>query len=334
MTRILITGATGQIGSDLVTSLHDRAAANRIVRLDLDPPASSERSPVGPFEEADVRDREALERIVVRHEIDVVYHLASLLSASGEQQPDRTWEVNVEGLKHVLDLARERDLQVFWPSSIAVFGPSTPKTQTPQHTVLDPTTIYGVTKRSGELLCRYYHHRYGVDVRSLRLPGLVSYKTAPGGGTTDYAVEMYRRAAAGAPYRCFLEPDTQLPMMYMPDAIRAILRLMRADRTALSVRQSYNLGAFSLTPRDLEASIRRRVPDFSCSYAPDQRQQIADTWPCSVNDDRARADWDWAPEYDVEAMTEDMLSHLGDTGGKSQRREEEHTGASTRGDAV
>jgi nucleoside-diphosphate-sugar epimerase len=311
MSRILVTGANGQIGSELVAALREQTGPEQVVRLDLQPPPTPNgQSPTGPFDVADVRERDALAEVIAHHEIDVVYHLASLLSASGEQQPDRTWDVNVNGLKNVLDLAREYDLRVFWPSSIAVFGPSTPKEHTPQQTVLDPTTIYGVTKRSGELLCRYYHRRYDLDVRSLRYPGLISYKTAPGGGTTDYAIDMFAKAAAGEDYTCFLEPDTRLPMMYMPDAIQATLDLMTAEEDALTIRDSYNVGALSFTPEDLAVAIRRHVPTFSCTYDPDERQKIADNWPSSVDDTAARTDWGWAPTYDLEAMAEDMLSHL------------------------
>jgi nucleoside-diphosphate-sugar epimerase len=259
---------------------------------------------------ADVRDRDALAEIISRHEVETVYHLASLLSATGEQHPDRAWDVNLGGLKNVLDLAQQRDLQVFWPSSIAVFGPSTPKQDTPQNTVLDPATMYGVTKRSGELLCQYYHRRYDLDVRSLRYPGLVSHKTAPGGGTTDYAVDMFVAAAEDRDYTCFLEPDARLPMMYMPDAIQATLDLMGSDSDALSVRDSYNIAALNFSPRDLAAAIQRHRPGFSCTYAPDERQEIADAWPSSVDDTAARSDWGWAPEYDLDAMTGDMLEHL------------------------
>ncbi|MFB6097968.1 MAG: NAD-dependent epimerase/dehydratase family protein [Salinibacter sp.] len=311
MSHILITGANGQIGSELVEVLRERHGPSQVVRLDLQPPPSSNgRSPDTPFEVADVRDRDTLADIIARHEIDTIYHLASLLSATGEKHPDRTWDVNLGGLKHVLDLAQTHDLTVFWPSSIAVFGPSTPKVDTPQNTVLDPATMYGVTKRSGELLCQYYHRRYGVDVRSLRYPGLVSYKTAPGGGTTDYAVDMITAAAEGRDYTCFLKPDARLPMMYMPDAIQATLDLMDADGEILSVRDSYNVGAFNFAPKELAAALQRYVPDFTCSYEPDERQEIADAWPSSIDDGAARDDWNWAPEYDLDAMTEDMLDHL------------------------
>lgn len=311
MTQILVTGANGQIGSELVDVLRDRHAPARVVGLDLkSPPASNGQAPDGPFEVADVRDRDALSEIVVRYDVEVVYHLASLLSATGEKHPDRAWDVNLGGLKNVLDLARRHDLQVFWPSSIAVFGPGTPKANTPQQTVLDPTTMYGVTKRSGELLCRYYHRRYDVDVRSLRYPGLLSYKTLPGGGTTDYAVDMFCRAVEGEDYTCFLRRDTRLPMMYMPDALTATLDLMAADPDSLTVRDSYNIGAMSFSPEELAAAIERHVPDFGCTYEPDERQQIANAWPESVDDQAARDDWGWTPEYDLAAMTEDMLDHL------------------------
>ena len=311
MSHVLVTGANGQIGSELVEILRERHGPEAVVRLDLQPPpAPNGQASDAPWEALDVRDREALAEVVRDYKVDVVYHLASLLSATGEKHPDRAWDVNMSGLKNVLDLAEKHDLKVFWPSSIAVFGPSTPKVDTPQNTVLDPATMYGVTKRSGELLCQYYHRRYGLDVRSLRYPGLISYKTAPGGGTTDYAVDMYTRAAEGADYTCFLERDARLPMMYMPDAIRATLALMEADPADLSVRDSYNVAAFSFSPEELEVALQRHVPGFSCTYEPDERQQIADAWPSSVDDTAACADWNWAPEYDLDAMTEDMLSHL------------------------
>ena len=311
MPPTLVTGANGQIGSELVDVLRERHGSDQVVRLDLQPPPSSNGQSVdAPWVTGDVRDHSALAEVIAEYEVKVIYHLASLLSATGEKHPDRAWDVNMGGLKNVLDLAQEHDLRVFWPSSIAVFGPSTPKIDTPQNTVLDPATMYGVTKRSGELLCQYYHRRYGLDVRSLRYPGLISYKTAPGGGTTDYAVDMYTRAAEGDDYSCFLEPDARLPMMYMPDAIRATLNLMDADAADISVWDSYNVGALSFSPKELAASLQRHVPGFSCTYEPDERQQIADAWPSSVDDTAARTDWDWAPEYNLDAMTEDMLSHL------------------------
>ena len=311
MNRILVTGANGQIGSELVDVLRRRHGRDRVVGLDLAPPSSPNgQREEGPYVTGDVRNRDAIEAVIRNHEVSVVYHLASLLSASGEKKPDQTWEVNLDGLKNVLDLARRHSLRVFWPSSIAVFGPSTPREQTPQRTVFDPSTMYGVTKRSGELLCQYYHRRYDIDVRSLRYPGLISYKTPPGGGTTDYAVDMFYAAADGDPYTCFVRPDTRLPMMYMPDALQATLDLMEADAANLTVRDSYNITAFSFSARELAASIERRMPTFSCSYDPDERQRIADDWPQSVDDSVARSDWGWSPQYDLDAMTDDMLDHL------------------------
>lgn len=308
MQRLLVTGASGQIGSDLIDELRRRHGAEAVIGADLAPPASPEID--GPHEHLDVRDRKALEATLEEHQVKTIYHLASLLSASGEKVPDRAWEVNIEGLKNVLDLARERDLRVFWPSSIAVFGPATPKEQAPQETVLDPSTMYGVTKVSGELLCRYYHRKHGVDVRSLRYPGLISYKTPPGGGTTDYAVEMFYAAAESRSYTCFVGPETRLPMMYMPDAIEAALTLMAADPDRISVRTSYNIASMSFSAEELARALEARVPDFSCRFAPDERQEIADSWPRSVDDTPAREDWGWQPAYDLERMTDEMLEKL------------------------
>lgn len=323
MSSILVTGANGQIGSELIRALRAHPDHPTVVGLDLrapDPgdapprPSSGDTAPgTEPFIVADVRDRETLAKAVETYDIDTIYHLASLLSANGEKAPDRTWDVNVNGLKHVLDLARERSLRVFWPSSIAVFGPSTPRAETPQETILNPTTMYGVTKRSGELLCRYYHQRYGVDVRSLRYPGLISYDTLPGGGTTDYAVDMFYEALRTGTYECFVKSETRLPMMYMPDAIRATIELMDTDADRINVRDSYNVTAMSFTAAELEAAIEAHVPGFACTYAPDERQRIADAWPTSVDDSAARQDWNWQPRYTLEAMTEDMLLHLRET---------------------
>jgi nucleoside-diphosphate-sugar epimerase len=323
MSSILVTGANGQIGSELIRALRTRPDHPTVVGLDLrapdpadtaSPPSSGDTAPSAePFVVADVRDPDALAETIRTYQVDTVYHLASLLSANGEKVPDRTWDVNVNGLKHVLDLAREHSLRVFWPSSIAVFGSSTPRDRTPQETILNPSTMYGVTKRSGELLCQYYYERYGVDVRSLRYPGLISYDTRPGGGTTDYAVDMFYEALTTGAYECFVAPDTQLPMMYMPDAIRATLDLMDASADDLTVRDSYNVTAMSFSAAELAAAIREHEPDFTCTYSPDERQQIADAWPSSIDDSAARRDWGWQPRYNLASMTEDMLAHLRET---------------------
>jgi nucleoside-diphosphate-sugar epimerase len=311
----LVTGANGQIGQELVEALVRRLGDRQVVRLDLDPPPETS----GPFEVADVRDQESIEGIVAARDVEVIYHLASILSATGEEHPDRTWDVNVNGLKTILDVARKHDARVFWPSSIAVFGPATREDEAPQSAAMDPTTMYGVTKRSGELLCQYYHRRYGVDVRSLRYPGLVSYKIAPGGGTTDYAVEMFVQAARGSGYTCFLEAGTRLPMMYMPDAVRAALELMDASRGALSVHDSYNVSGVSFSPETLEAAIREHFPSFSCSFDSDHRQRIADDWPSSLDDRTAREDWGWAPEYGLDTMTEEMCNQLWEESGEREK---------------
>jgi nucleoside-diphosphate-sugar epimerase len=264
----------------------------------------------GPCETLDVTDRAALDALVAQYDVAAVYHLASLLSATGERKPALAWEVNVNGLRHVLEAAREHALRVFWPSSIAAFGPTTPRDPAPQRTILEPTTVYGVTKVTGELLAQYYHLTHGVDVRSLRYPGLISYTAPPGGGTTDYAVAIFHAAAAGERYTCFVRPDTRLPMMYMPDALGATLALMDAAAAGLTVRTSYNVGALSFTAEELAAAIRKRFPDFAVTYAPDFRQQIADSWPAAVDDADARRDWGWAPAYDLDRMVDDMLAHL------------------------
>lgn len=258
----------------------------------------------------DVRDRVRMERVIDEEGIDGVYHLASLLSVTGEANPDLAWEVNLQGLKNILDIARSRPFQLFWPSSIAVFGPATPKIDTPQYTVIEPTTMYGVTKRAGEMLCQYYARRYGIDVRSIRYPGIISYAVEPGGGTTDYAIDMLRAAAAGSGYTCFLRPDSRLPMMYMPDAIDATLDIMEAPVAAITIRSSYNLAAISFSPDELGASIRRQAPGFVPIYAPDHRQQIADSWPQTIDDSFARKEWGWNHRYGLDAMVDDMLDNL------------------------
>ncbi|MEM8600375.1 MAG: NAD-dependent epimerase/dehydratase family protein [Bacteroidota bacterium] len=304
--RILVTGAGGQIGSDLVRLLRARHGRDAVLATDLRPLLHTG----GPADVLDVRDADRLRRLCDRHGIDTVYHLASLLSATGEQQPHLAWDINMNGLRHVLEVARAQAQRVFWPSSIAAFGPTTPRDATPQTTVLEPTTMYGLTKVSGELLCQYYALKFGVDVRSVRYPGLISSGAPPGGGTTDYAVDMFRAAVRGDRYTCFVGPDTVLPMMYMPDALRGTLALMAAPTEAITVRTSYNFTALSFSAADLATAIRHRVPDFELAYQPDFRQYIADTWPRSVDDSQARADWGWTPEYDLDGMVGDMLARL------------------------
>ncbi len=308
MRRILVTGANGQIGGELVRRLRAKYGPSAVLGSDLRPASGDAAN--GQHVLVDVRDRARMEQLIVEEGIDGVYHLASLLSVTGEANPDLAWEVNLQGLKHVLDIARSRPLQIFWPSSIAVFGPATPKIDTPQHTIIEPTTMYGVTKRAGEMLCQYYARKFDVDVRSIRYPGIISYAVEPGGGTTDYAIDMLRAAAAGTAYTCFLRPDSRLPMMYMPDAIEATLDIMEAPKEAITIRSSYNLAAISFSPDELEASIRRQLPRFVPTYVPDHRQHIADSWPQTIDDSYARRDWGWNHRYGLDAMVDDMLENL------------------------
>ena len=320
MDSILVTGASGQIGSDLVEALCKRHGPEHVVASDVQP--TSEGSPATKYEQVDVRDRERLEAVIEQHGARTVYHLASLLSARGEAYPEQSWGVNVDGLRNVLEAARTRELKVFWPSSIAVFGPDVPRHDAPQDTALNPTTIYGVTKVTGEMLCAYYAQKFGVDVRSLRFPGIVSTSTPPGGGTTDYAVEMLRAAANGDDYTCFLRADAALPMMYMPDAIQATLDLMDVPSERVKLRRGYNVAAVSFSPHDLAEAIRRHVPGFACLYKPDVRQTIADSWPASIDDARARADWSWQPSFSLATMVADVLEKLG--GEELQMRNARH----------
>lgn len=306
MKRVLVTGACGQIGSEAVAMLRSICGAENVIGLDLKPAPQD----LGPHEILDVLDREGLAKIIRNYRIDTVLHLAAMLSATGEKKPQQAWRVNVDSLVNILELAREFSLRLFWPSSIAVFGANCPQNYTPQYPPLVPQTMYGVTKVAGELLCNYYFHKYGVDVRSVRYPGLISYQTAPGGGTTDYAVEIFYQAIEKREYTCFLESTTALPMMYMPDAIRAIEQLMQAESSRISVRTSYNLAAFSFAPKELAEEITKRIPDFRCHYQPDERQQIAQSWPKSIDDSQARCDWGWKPKYDLAAMTDEMLEKL------------------------
>ncbi|MGO9646100.1 MAG: NAD-dependent epimerase/dehydratase family protein [Candidatus Bathyarchaeia archaeon] len=308
--RVLVTGATGQIGSELVTELRTKYGNDEVVAVGHKRQPSETLRNSGPFEIADTSDKKQLTAIIEKRDVGIIYHLASLLSAVGEKHPQLAWQVNMEGLYNVLDLARERGIQVFWPSSIAVFGPDTPRVNTPQNTITIPNTIYGVSKVAGELLCNYSFLKYGVDVRSLRYPGIISSETPPSGGTTDYAVEIFYEALKKKKYTCFLRDDTVLPMMYMPDCIKATLDLMSAEQTRVKRRTSYNLTAMSFSPKELAAKINQHVTKFKCEYVPDFRQKIADSWPMSIDDSEARKDWGWQPAYDLSAMTEDMLKKL------------------------
>ena len=308
--RILVIGASGQIGVELTLALRGVYGNNQVVAADL-----REMNPLlegtGPYVSLDVMNKEMLHVQVIRQNITQIYLLAAILSATGEKNPALAWSLNMQGLLNVLEIAREEKIQkVYWPSSIAVFGPTSPKQQCPQHTIIEPTTVYGISKYAGEFWCSYYHQRFGIDVRSLRYPGLISYKSAPGGGTTDYAVDIYHQALNKGQYTCFLRSDTQLPMMYMPDAIRATMELMEAPADRIKVRTSYNLSAMSFSPEEIADSIRAHLPAFKMDCKPDFRQAIADSWPQSIDDSPARADWGWKEEFNLASMTADMLMQL------------------------
>jgi nucleoside-diphosphate-sugar epimerase len=301
MQKILVTGAFGLVGSDLVSELQKKHGRDSVIALGRQ---TIDGNFQGILEQGDVRDYAAMEALIKKYDIGTVYHLAGLLSVGGEKQPDLAWDVNVGGLKNILDLAKDYQLKVFWPSSIAAFGPTTPKQQVPQHTSLEPTTIYGVSKVTGELLCQYYFKRYGVDVRSLRYPGLNGYKAAPGDGTTEYAIHIFYGLIKDNAYTCFLKEDARLPMMYMDDAIKGTIALMEAPAEKISVRTSYNFAAISFTPGELVAEIKKISPDFQINYQPDARQQIAESWPQTIDDSRAREDWGWQESFDLAAMTQ------------------------------
>jgi nucleoside-diphosphate-sugar epimerase len=304
-----VTGSCGQIGTELVAELRNRYGSDNVVASDLRP--EREGNDGGPYEQADVRDRERLREIIRRHDVDTIVHMAAILSAKGEMEPLLAWDVNVTGLLNTLELARELGLtQVLCPSSIAVFGKGCPTENTPQETVLKPATMYGVTKVTGELLCDYYVQRFGVDARGLRYPGIVSAEALPGGGTTDYAVEIFYKAVECGSYTCFLREDARLPMMYMPDCIKATTQLMEADAASLRHHGDFNVASMSFTPGELAAAIRKHMPEFEVNYKPDYRQEIAESWPGSIDDGAARAEWGWEPEYDIDAMTADMLTRL------------------------
>ena len=306
--RILVIGSSGQIGTELVEGLRARFGNENVVASDIKEPQVKQD---GPFAMVDAMDRRGIERIIEKHGINEVYLLAALLSATAEKDPAFAWKLNMESLFIVLELAREGKLQrVYWPSSIAVFGPTTPKDGTPQHTIAEPSTVYGISKQAGEQWCNYYHKRYGVDVRSIRYPGLIGWKSAPGGGTTDYAVHIFHEALKHGTYTSFLDRGTKLPMMYMPDAIRATIDLMEAPAELVKERTSYNLAGFSFSPEDIAAEIKRHLPGFKLDYAPDHRQAIANSWPSSIDDSAARADWGWKPTFDLRAMVDDMMLNL------------------------
>lgn len=307
---ILVLGAAGQIGTDLVMRLRKDHGGDRVIASDVKQ-IGGELRESGPFVIADVLDFNALARIIDQHQVKEVYLLAALLSATAEQNPKLAWKLNMEGLFNILDIAKEKKaIKIFWPSSIAVFGPTTPRDNTPQHTVMEPSTIYGISKQAGERWCEYYNHKFNVDVRSLRYPGLISYKSPPGGGTTDYAVDIYHQALEKGKYTCFLKPGTVLPMMYMPDAMDATINLMEADADKIKIRSSYNVGAISFDPEQIANEIKKHIPNFTIDYSPDFRQAIADSWPRSIDDSSARADWGWHEKHDLASMTEDMLMHL------------------------
>ncbi len=313
--KILVIGACGQIGVELTSALRQIYGNENVLASDL-----REEHPLlkgtGPYVTCDVMNKEMLHVLILRHNITQVYLLAAILSATGEKNPGLAWHINMQSLLNVLEIAKEEKLhKIYWPSSIAVFGATSPNVHTPQHTIIEPTTIYGISKYSGERWCEYYHKNYGVDVRSLRYPGLISYKSAPGGGTTDYAVEIYHEALRDQDYECFLSEDTYLPMMYMPDAIRATIELMEAPIEKIKIRSSYNLSGMSFSPKEIGACIQQHIPEFKLTYKPDFRQQIANSWPQSIDDSDAQQDWSWKPKYDLDSMTEDMLLNL-----KSQYR--------------
>ena len=308
--KILIIGACGQIGTELTMALREKQGKDNIIACDIRE-GSKELMASGPFEIADATNYHQIEDLVIQYEIDEVYLMAAMLSATAEKFPMKGWALNMDSLFHVLNLAKDGKVsKVFWPSSIAVFGPTTPKQNTPQTTIMEPTTVYGISKQAGERWCEYYHRKFGVDVRSIRYPGLISYKTLPGGGTTDYAVEIYHEALKTEKYTSFLKEDTELPMMFMDDAIRATISLMEAPAENVKIRSSYNLSALNFTPETLAASIQKHIPDFEISYDPDFRQAIADSWPSSIDDSAAREDWGWRHEFDLEKMTFQMLEGI------------------------
>jgi len=312
VSKVLIIGACGQIGSELTNQLRLELGVENVIASDI---RESNKVLVesGPFEIIDAKNFEQIKNCIEKYDVDTVYLMAALLSAIGEKYPEKAWDLNMTSLLNVLNLAKDKVIsKVFWPSSIAVFGPSTPKTHTPQKTIMEPTTVYGITKQVGERWCEYYHNNYGVDVRSIRYPGIISWKTLPGGGTTDYAIDIFHKAINDGHYDCFLSEDTALPMMFMDDAVKATLDIMSAEAEAVKIRSSYNLSAISFTPKELAVEITKQIPEFTISYKPDFRQRIADSWPNSIDDSPAREDWNWNHSFDLKAITNEMLLQLGE----------------------
>ncbi len=307
---ILVIGAAGQIGSELLLALRQVHGTDKVIASDVHEKAH-EAIADGPYAQVNVLNMKQLSEVVVNNKCTEVYHLAALLSATAEKNPALGWDLNMNGLSNVLDLAREGHIKrLFWPSSIAVFGPNTPKHNTPQRTIMEPTTVYGITKVAGESWCEYYHRRYGIDIRSVRYPGIISHKSAPGGGTTDYAVHIFHEALKHGRYTSFVSEGAELPMMYMPDATKAVLQLMDAPNEHIGLRTSYNIAGFSLTPAVLAKAIQKHMPNFSINYDPDYRDGIARSWPCSLDDAMARAHWGWKPDHSIDTMVADMLLHL------------------------
>ncbi|SFS70731.1 NAD-dependent epimerase/dehydratase family protein [Sphingobacterium wenxiniae] len=308
--RIIMIGANGQIGSELAAALRQKFGSENVITSDIRTPQTLKDDEI--FEIINVLDKQALKALLEKHKPTQIYLLAAMLSATGEQYPQKAWDLNMNGLLNVLDLAIELGIKkIFWPSSIAVFGPHSPKQQTDQYCIMDPNSIYGISKLAGERLCEYYHAKYGLDIRSIRYPGIISWKTAPGGGTTDYAVHIFFEALKHGKYSSFLSAETELPMMYMPDAVRGTIELMEAPAEKLTIRSSYNLAGISFTPAQIAEEIKKILPNFELSYVEnDPRQAIADSWPASIDDSYARNDWGWKPSFDLEAMTKDMIENL------------------------
>lgn len=308
--KILIIGACGQIGTELTAKLREIHGVDNIIASDINT-RNLDLVNSGPFEIIDAKNFNAIKDCCLHNNVKTIYLMAALLSATGEKYPMEAWDLNMNSLFHVLNLAKQKIIdKIFWPSSIAVFGPTTPSKNTPQHTICEPTTVYGITKQVGERWCEYYHNKYDVDVRSIRYPGIISYKAMPGGGTTDYAVEIYHEAVKSKSYKCFLKEDTKLPMMFMDDAIKATIDIMTANAKSIKIRSSYNLAAISFTPKEVAASIKKHIPEFKMTYAPDFRQDIANSWPKSINDSYARQDWKWKHAFSLEEITEEMLFQL------------------------